>query len=178
MCCICLKIDRVESLTAAGTYHASTQKTDSLHVQNLTQKWKIMAAATNNNKLLQKLAFGDVTSNELFYHQNCYTTFKNEYRGKLREVDRQSVQEKNDNWKKASVMSKIISHIYETEAESPGFVFDAKTLETMYIELLELHNIQLTSHVTRFADKLVLEIEHLEKDGRSVYSLRIPLIVY
>ena len=81
--CFCLNLDVLENLTAAGTFHVSTKKTDSLHVQNLTQKWKKMAAVTNNNELLRKLAFDDVTSNELFYHQNCYSTFKNDYRGKL-----------------------------------------------------------------------------------------------
>ena len=40
----------------------------------------------------------------------------------------------------------------------------------MYIELLRCHNIQITSHVTRFADKLLTQMEHLEKRaiGRKV----------
>ena len=63
--------------------------------------------------------------------------------------------------------SKIVSHIYETDREIPGSVFDTKCLETMYIELLECHNI---SHVTRFAYRLPSQVEHLEKRtvGRKV----------
>ena len=40
----------------------------------------------------------------------------------------------------------------------------------MYIELLKCHTIQITSHVTRFADKLLTQMEHLEKRaiGRKV----------
>ena len=49
-------------------------------------------------------------------------------------------------------------------------MFDAKCLETMYIELPKCHNIQITRHVTRFADKLLTQVEHLEKRaiGRKV----------
>ena len=49
-------------------------------------------------------------------------------------------------------------------------MFDAKCLETMYIELLKCYNIQITSHVTRFADKLLTQMKHLEKRaiGRKV----------
>ena len=169
LCCFCSKVDAYENLVAAGTFHATGNKADSSHVQNISEKWKIMAVATNNNELLQKLTFGDVTSNELFYHQACYRTFKNQYRGKQREIDRSTI-EKNVEWKKASAMSKIISYIYETEDEVPGSVFDATCLEAMYIELLKCHNIQVVSHITRFTDKLVAQIEYLEKRtiGRKV----------
>ena len=94
-----------------------------------------MAAVTNNNKLLRKLAFGDVTSNELFYHQTCYRAFKNLYRGKQREIDRSTLEE-SEEWKKASAMIKIISYVYKTENEVASSVFDAECLEAMYIELL------------------------------------------
>ena len=83
-------------------------------------------------------------------------TFRNLYRGKQREIDRIKLED-TEEWTKVSVLSKIVSYIYETEKEVPGSVFDAKCLETMYIELLKCHNIQITSHVTRFADKLLTQ---------------------
>ena len=43
-------------------------------------------------------------------------------------------------------------------------------METLYIDLLKCHGIQAASHVIRFAEKLLLQIEDLEKKtvGRTI----------
>ena len=112
----------MQHLVAAGTLHATENKADPSHVQNITEKWESMAAVTNNEELLRKLAFGDVTSNELFYHKNCYQAFRNLYRGRQREIDRLKLED-TEEWTKSSVLSKIVSYIYEIEKEVPGSVF-------------------------------------------------------
>ena len=44
LCCFCLKKDELQHLVAAGTLHATENKADPSHVQNITEKWKSMAA--------------------------------------------------------------------------------------------------------------------------------------
>ena len=48
LCCFCSKVDEYKNLVAAGTFHATGNKTDPSHVQNISEKWKTMAAVTNN----------------------------------------------------------------------------------------------------------------------------------
>ena len=48
LCCFCLKKDELQHLVAAGTLQGS--KADPSHVQNITEKWKSMAAVTNIQK--------------------------------------------------------------------------------------------------------------------------------
>ena len=58
--------DKEKNLNAAGAYHAKKSKTNSEHVRVLTDKWREMALNVNNQILLNRLAFDDVASNELF----------------------------------------------------------------------------------------------------------------
>ena len=92
-----------------------------------------------------------------------------------------STLENVENWTKAISLSKIVGYIYEAEKGAPRTIFNAKSLETMYINLLKCHGIQAASHVTRFAEKLLLQIEDLEKKtvGRtiSLYFKHLPLIL-
>ena len=50
-------------------------KTKAMHVQNVTDDWKTMAAASNYKHLLNQLLSGDVTSNELYYHKSDIRNF-------------------------------------------------------------------------------------------------------
>ena len=45
--------------------------------------------------------------------------------------------------------------MYETESECPGTMFQVKSLEGKYINLLKCHDIHCERHVTRFADTLL-----------------------
>ena len=47
---------------------ASTSKTNVVHVENTTQKWKEMATKIGDDHLIRILSSGDVASNEIFYH--------------------------------------------------------------------------------------------------------------
>ena len=86
-----------------------------------------------------------------FYHKQCYTKFYNAYRDK----EKAKSSKVNENLFKSTSLSKVSSHIYECECESPGTIFLAKELEEKYITLLKFHNITVTSHVSRFADILI-----------------------
>ena len=60
---------------AAGTKHATKQKADGSHVRRFTETWNAMACVLTDEDLLQKLSFGDVTSNGLFNHEKCLLLF-------------------------------------------------------------------------------------------------------
>ena len=45
----CREEDIESNLQAAGTIHASTSKTNVVHVENITQKWKEMATKIGDN---------------------------------------------------------------------------------------------------------------------------------
>ena len=137
---------------AAGTFGASKTKAKGQHVDNLTSKWKNMAAVLNYTYLLNSLSRGDVASNELYYHKKCYTSFLNKYR------DTQKAKQNTDThneWLQEVSLNKILSYIRETEIYNPGTVFKVKELENMYIDQLHYYNVSSTRHTTRFADLLV-----------------------
>ena len=65
-CMICEERDNYEYLIAAGNKHASSSKVKKFHVDSFICKLRDMALYLNDQKLLPKLAMGDVISNELF----------------------------------------------------------------------------------------------------------------
>ena len=79
-----------------------------------------MAALISNQEILRKLSFGDVTSNELYYHRECYQDFRNEYNREEKKLRETNTDRRMEEWTKASTLSKIVRHIYETERDIPG----------------------------------------------------------
>ena len=116
-----------------------------------------MALALGNEFLLSKLAVGDVACNELFYHSNWLKKLENDYKRLLKT----QLSSMNDDWIKTFALNKVISYIYDTEQETPGTIFLVREMEKMYIAELKPHNIEITSHVTRFSEKLTSSIESL-----------------
>ena len=60
-------------------------------------------------------------------------------------------------------MSKIASYLFDKESESPGTIDLAKELGLMYITLLKFHDVNVNSHVSHFADLLVLATPGLKR---------------
>ena len=144
-CCICGGEDSNSNLHAAGAFHAKKTKTDSLHALSLTQKWKDMALAVDNQFLINKIAFGDVASNELYYHASCLKSLSYQYN-----QIKKTTSDNSDSWTKAIAFNKVATYLYKTNENSPGTIFKVKDLEKMYIDELALHDISVTTHVTRF----------------------------
>ena len=63
MCCFCREVDRVETLVAAGTFHAKKKSTD----EPCNRTYEDFATVLENDGLLQDLSRGDIASNEMFY---------------------------------------------------------------------------------------------------------------
>ena len=129
-----------------------------------TKKWIEMAKFIGNDDILRLLSSGDVNTNELFYHKQkikcCYQRFRKAYISKVNKVELVS---DDSEWHKASSLNKIIYYMKEQDIENPGIIFEVKSLEKMYIELLSHHGIEQNSHVTRFADTLLSQCKNLEK---------------
>ena len=60
--------------------------------------------------------------------------------------------------------NKIVSYIYDRRESTGGEIsFLVSELEKLYIDLLEFDNIECTSHVSRFTERLISVIPQLEK---------------
>ena len=165
-CCFCREKDTEDNLHAAGTKNASKAKSNIIHVDCLTEKWKTMATKIGDDCLLRILSCGDVTANEIYYHKKnikpCLSTFHNKYKAACKDT-----QDHNSNydveWLKVSVLDKVYFHMCEMEQQVPSTVFEVKDLERMYIDLLQCHDIIVFSHVSRFAELLIARHDELEK---------------
>ena len=120
-----------------------------------------MASFLGDSNLLISLSGGDVASNELYYHKKCYVSFRDKYNSK--KAKENSGRNSSDSVLQAVSQAKVIEFMYQTESECPGTMFQVKSLEEKYINLLKCHNIQCESNVTRFADTLLSLIDGLEK---------------
>ena len=159
-CLFCNEIDNPNELIAM---HASSSKVKKVHVDNFTNNLKDMASFLRDSNLMPKLCTGDVISNELFYHKNCYLNYRNKYRNALIVANKTvpSLRQEED-YQKAASFNKIMAYIYEKEQEQENVLFDVSELEELYYNQLSLFNIQYTKHVSRFADKLASSIPELE----------------
>ena len=145
---------------AAGTYHASQKKVNTTHLKELETKWRKWASCLDGYvHVVTALSMGDLAANELYYHKVCYSDFHNAY---CRQQTQSGIGT-DEQWFKSISFNKIISYLYEKESESPGTIFYVKQLEEIYISLLKCHNIDSTSHVTRFSDSLLQAIPDLKK---------------
>ena len=159
-CIFCTKYDDLCNLMAAGTYHASQKKVNTTHLKELETKWRKWASCLYGFvHVVTALSMGDLAANELYYHKVCYSDFYNAY---CRQQTQSGI-ETDEQWFKSISFNKIISYLYEKESESPGTIFYVKQLEEIYISLLKCHNIDSTSHVTRFSDSLLQAIPDLKK---------------
>ena len=59
-------------------------------------------------------------------------------------------------------MNQIIQHIQECNLADPRKNFEVKSLEDMYIEILQHHDIRHASHMIRYAQPLLSKNENLE----------------
>ena len=96
----------------------------------------------------------------MFYHSKCLTKLGNDYKHVIKSTS--IVNDSNERWIEAITFNKVISFVFDTENKTHGTIFRVKDLENMYIEHLKYYNIEVSSHVTRFMDKLVFSVKNLE----------------
>ena len=155
-CCFCAKHDTDTNLMAAGTYQALKEKVNTLHLKMLGEKWLKWALCLPEYSHVGKaLSVSDLASNQLYYHKRCYTEFNNSYCKYNENNSVHSAGERDEKWFKSITLSKIASYLFDKESESPGTIYIAKELELMYITLFKFHDVNVNSHVSRFADSLV-----------------------
>ena len=167
-CCFCREEDIEANLHAAGSKNTTKAKTNIIHVESLTQKWKTMATMIGDDHLLRILSSGDVAANEIYYHKQnikpCLLTFHNKYKAACKDT-----QDPNSNydveWLKVSALDKVYFHMCEMEQQAPSTVFELKDLERMYIDLLQCHDIIVSSHVSCFSELLIARHQELEKQN-------------
>ena len=126
-----------------------------------------MATEMGNLDVSHKIVLGDINSSELYYHRDCLTHFHNTYNAYDRQT-RDNINKLNtetDKWWEEYAFSKVINFIYQTERENQGSSFSVKALEDKYIDLLERQGLKTySSHVTRFTERLLKNVDGLIKD--------------
>ena len=118
--CAIYKEDDESSLRATGTQGPTKDAVDTQHNAKLTERWKDMAIKTNNDSLLAKPATGNLTSNELFYHLDCYLSMSRSYQRITEGKDQHQIEE---HWIKA-----IITFIIKEEDRQKGLSFVVREL--------------------------------------------------
>ena len=103
-----------------------------------------MVAVIKNKHILRLLSYGNISSNELFYHTPCLTIYPNQYN---RFLSTNNIDSTNYIWIQESALNKIILYIRDTLASS-GTVFMVGELEVMYVEMLDGHGIVWSTHVS------------------------------
>ena len=163
-CLFCSKGETEEKLSEAGIKYATKKKVNISHANETAIKWRDMALALGKTEISSALSVGDLASNEIFYHRTCLTEFHNDF--KVLTVSKSDLDESKQRkaWCESSALYKVIDFIYEKDREEPGSSFSVKSLEEQYMNLLTHQGIKYTSHVTRFADKLVDNVDGLIKD--------------
>ena len=150
-CLFCITVDVEENMCAAGTMHATDEKTDKKHVVNFTEQLKIQALKLNKSHIIETLSsVGDVTAKEIWYHKLCYNTFINSYDSLLRKEAKEAQEKKDNEFHKAIFFRRVVVYVIEQRNMSDVFAFPVRELETMYEELLQSENIPYTSRSSRF----------------------------
>ena len=164
-CLFCSTNDDAANLCAAGALHATKEKVDPKHVAGFTEKLKRMASVLENTQVLSKLSLGDVASNEVYYHRNCYKAFCFQYEQiTLKKSDCEKYNQKaKEQLIKATRFNQIVNYVYDKKRYESVNSFEVASLEKLYIELLSHDNIEQTSHVSRFAENLLDSIPEVEK---------------
>ena len=125
-----------------------------------------MATKIGEDHLIRILSSGDAASNEIFYHNEntkpCLANFHKKYQTECKNANG-AVNKDHIDWLKSSALDKVYFYIYETEIQTPSSFFKVKDLENMYIDLLQCHNIIISSHVSCFSEDLITRYEALEK---------------
>ena len=125
-CCFCAKHDTDTNLMAAGTYQASKEKVNTLHLKMLGEKWlKWALCLPEYSNVVKALSVGDLASNQLYYHKRCYTELNNSYRKYNETNSVHSAGERDEKWFRSITLSKIASYLFDKENESPGTTYIA-----------------------------------------------------
>ena len=162
-CACCSQYDFHTNMRAAGTLHACKDKVDTEHNQALTDKWKLMAAVLERQDILQRLASGDLAANSLFYYDNCYKKFINQYYRKLKESDCSlNSGGMTQNMIRDLAFAKVIQYLHCNEASNPGSSYIVLDLEDIYLKCLAEHGLYNKSHVTSFTNLLVEKVPSLK----------------
>ena len=136
-----------------------------------------MAAKIGNSPLLNLLAQGDLVSNEIYYHRHSYDDMVRNYE-KLETYE--SIMDVK--WKKAAIFDSMVLHILDAEAENPGSSFAARDFNSMYVEQLQIHEIQERVNTTHFTERLVKSLlefhkETIDNKTRLVFKRKVKELI-
>lgn len=139
------------------------------------QNLKLMATEMQDGKVLSQILCGDLVSNELKYHLECLTKYRNDYRGYRRQNSPTRADQRKLNQRAKMVNSRAFVELVtymEESAEEGTYLFKLSNLHNMFEERLKDFGIDTTIHKTRLKDKILKHFCHQgleeQSDGKSI----------
>ena len=112
------------------------------------------ASKLQDSRVLSFLSLGTAAAREMNYHRACLTEYHNRYRSLMTAEAR---EQPFDSYKAELNFHKIVNHVLD-QRRLGVTVFRITELEKIYTELLHEDCIEYTPHVTRFAQRLQVEL--------------------
>ena len=141
-----------KTLVPAGQqYGHLTGKTVKENVEGFTYRLLSMAREMADETILHKLSFGDVKSNELFYHKSCYANYINVKYARFLRGCEECEMSSDANLYKAYAMSEVVSHL----CVNADIVHKAKDTMAQYNSILRAiePSAEEETHTTRFVQQ-------------------------
>lgn len=153
-CLFCGKEDDVSNLCAGGTLYSTKSKINHENNKAFSEKLWMQASRLQNSRVLNFLSQGTAAAREMNYHKACLTKFHNSYRS-LVNLENSNISEID--FKKELHFRKVVSFILSQRRLGTN-TFKLIDLENMFSEYLAEDSIQYSSHVTRFGEKLIIQL--------------------
>lgn len=119
---------------------------------------KVMATEMQDSNILAKILCGDLIANELKYHLECLTKYRNDYRSYRRQNSPTKIGQREENQRTKIIQSRafieLVTHMEES-AEEGTYLFKLPNLHTMFEKRLRDFNIDIKINKTRLKEKIL-----------------------
>ena len=139
----------------------------------LDQNLKDMANAMHDTVLLDKLCSGDVIAQELRYHLDCLTTFRNRYRSSVRQDSSREMNEEKEQLE-ARCFAELVSHVTDRLGDGQ-YIFKLQELHTLYETRRKDLGVEGNVNRTRLKDQL---LNHYQGQCQEQSSGRNRILVF
>ena len=153
-CLFCGVADDVSNLCAGGTQHATSKKIIKEKNRAFSDNLWRQASKLQDSHVLSFFSLGSGAAREMNYHRVCLTAFHSRYRAL---VTAEAKEQPFDSYKTELHFRKMVMHVLDQRRLGVN-VFRVTEIEKIFAELLLEDCIEYTPHVTRFAQRLKVEL--------------------
>ena len=150
-------VEYVSNLCADGTQHATSKKINEEKNRAFSDNLWRQASKLQDSRVLSFLSLGSAAAREMNYHRVCLPEFHNRYRAL---VTAEAKEQPFDSYETEFHFRKTVMHVLDQRRLGVS-AFRVTDHEKIYTELLLEDCTEYTPHVTRFAQRLKVELEPL-----------------